>query len=262
MRITEHTSSILSLQAKRYPLWIEAIGISTVPAIFLAAGLTVILEVGKLTTLKCDRVEPIQINCELILSGLLGKEVNHVRWLQGAEVEERRGSDGNTYRVLLVTQEGKIPLTNLHTARSLDKYQNAAKINNFINSPAENFIVLREDHRWLGYLIGSMLMLLGGGAFPLLMSEKPLLTSCVFDRDLGRVCLTYKNTLLRSKVRQEKLDSIANIQVDETTDSDGYKAYDTKLILESGSLISLGWSYKPVEVSEVAKVIKQFLNMR
>ena len=258
MQITEQTARVLSLQIQRPPSWVEVIGALTVPAIFLGLGLVYILVTGKLTTLKCDRIEPTQVNCEITLSGLLGNQTTQIKQLQGAEVKERLDSDGDNHRVLLITQEGKIPITNLRTSRILREDSNIAKINTFIHNSAESSLKIQEDDRWIAYPVGIMLMLVGGGVLPLMIKLHKPLMSCVFDKDSGWVYLQYQNMFLQSESKQEKLDAIERVQIVETPGSDIDEIYDTQLILKSGATISLGLLSKP---KEIVTVINHFLDI-
>lgn len=89
--------------------------------------------------------------------------------LQNATVETSSDSDGDTYRVVLMTNEGVIPMTNSFESRYGSKQELAGKINNFLSNPNERFLLAEEKSWWVLYLIGGVFLLPGiGVAFNLI----------------------------------------------------------------------------------------------
>ncbi len=133
MKIVQQTSSELTLRLRPVGLWIFG-------GIFAAAGLAVIVFFGRATALTCKRVEPTQVSCELTESGLPGVQLREisVSGLYGAEVETHTNSDGNTYRVVLLTSEGKVPFTVIYSSGSEAKQITASHIATFVHTSEEN----------------------------------------------------------------------------------------------------------------------------
>ncbi|MBD1834885.1 hypothetical protein H6F61_19825 [Cyanobacteria bacterium FACHB-472] len=173
-----------------------------------------------------------------------------------------KDSDGdNTYRVVLLTNSGEIPLT-LGTSDAGEKQKNAARINAFIDNFEEISLHVQQDDRESVYFLGAISGLLGGGlAFGSLHRE--FIISCTFDKALGLVRLK-RQTLLRTKVTEWRLREINQIDVKEKMDSDGDKMYSVWLNLKSGEHISLslqGITDKQNN-QKIAECICQFLNSK
>jgi len=75
LQIVEQTPTMLKLQAKgnSIRLFMLLLGIP-----FFLAGLSIIIFFGKLTTLKCNRLEATQVACELTTSSLLGGHITPI----------------------------------------------------------------------------------------------------------------------------------------------------------------------------------------
>lgn len=88
--------------------------------IFVLAGLLGSVLFCKSTTLTCQRqlIEPTQGTCNSIETGLLDSTEKKIplNTLQGARVEQSRSDDDYTYRVILLTINGEIPLTSYSMA--------------------------------------------------------------------------------------------------------------------------------------------------
>lgn len=106
MHLVEQTPTRLKLQIKHKFLNFL---LTLFGSLFFVAGLAAILS-GELTILKCNRLEPSQVRCELISSKLLEKHITRIPTgqLQGAEVEKLESDDDYvSYRVVLLTKNGK-----------------------------------------------------------------------------------------------------------------------------------------------------------
>lgn len=133
--------------------------------VFVLAGSAVVLFFGEVATLTCDRIEMTQVACELTSKRLFKERVTSIPMghLQGAEVDVNRDSDGDTYRVVLVTQNGRIPFTNAYSSRAKGKREKVNQIDAFINHSEQKSLTIRQDDRWSAYLFGGLFALSGGG---------------------------------------------------------------------------------------------------
>lgn len=121
----------------------------------------------------CDRAaEPD--TCLLMQANLLQRESLRIplAQLQGATLQERhrRGKE-STHRVVLLTQERKIPLTHYLVSDLISPYQEkqaiVIRINEFVQSPQLPSLLVRLDDRWF-FQLGALVLLSGSVVFGLL----------------------------------------------------------------------------------------------
>lgn len=257
MQIVEHTSKILKLKAKRGAWSFSgriAVALFFGPTFFFA-GLALMIVFGKVATLNCDRLESTQITCELTRSGLLSRNVKSIGKLKGAELEVGGDTDSDpTYRVVLIADNGKIPLNDIYSS-SGSSGENVARINAFVNNIGETKLKIKQDYRWFAYPFGGIFMLAGTFAF-LCYTLPKVLVACTLNKHSGRASLKLENIFLQSEIIEDKLDNIKMAQIYETVRSEGLN-YDIHLILKSGESIYLGAF---LNRSELAKAINQFLD--
>jgi hypothetical protein len=131
--------------------------------VILVMGIGVMATFGKLTTLECKRIEPRLVACDLITSSMLGKHVTPISTgeLLGAEVEINSDSDGDSFRIVLGTQHGKIPFTDYYSSARKQKAQTADQINVFINTSTEASLKVYQDDRWFAYPFGIIFAVVG-----------------------------------------------------------------------------------------------------
>jgi hypothetical protein len=260
LQIVEQTPTILKLQAKgdSIRLFLLLLGIP-----FFLAGLPIIIFFGKLTTLKCARLEATQVACELTTSSLLGGHITPIPTgqLRGAEVEVNESSDGDTYRVALLTKNNSIPLSSVYSSGEEGKREKADQINAFIRNPGETSLIIQQDDRWFAYPFGGIFTLVGGGIILSSLMLK-LETSCIFDKGLGRMYLNRQNILKKEETREYMLHEIKEAIVVEGTDKEGDIVYNTKLILSSGEQITLPTSGVSSNHYEITQSINRFLGIK
>ncbi len=128
---------------------------------FIPAGLLLVILFGKVTILECNYSRQNQIVCQLESSGLLGKKLTKIKQIQGTEVEVNSDSDGDTYRVVIISKNGKIPLTDYYSSGRLGKYRQVEQINYFINNPETPNLKIKNDGRWFAYPSGGIFILIG-----------------------------------------------------------------------------------------------------
>ena len=254
MRVTKSTPTVLKLQEKiETKIILEAFALVLFFGLpFFLMGLMAVLSFGKLNTLNCNRIEPSQVTCELTSESLISKSISKIDRLQGTEIQEKRDSDGDTYRIIVLTSESR----RLSLPRSYNSNNTISKIDAFLNNREQLSLRIQRDNRSSQYILGSIFMLFGGG-FILLILQLKWPTSCLFSKTTSKLSVKYQNILFQSYTIEENLASIAEVEVDGDTDEDGIKSYTTNLVLRSGKSISLGSSK-----SNFASVkIKHFLGL-
>lgn len=260
MQFTEQTSTVLKLQAEDndYPSrWV----VMLMGIFFFLSGLGFMITLGRLVELKCKRVEPTQVACELISSNLLGKHTTPIPTgqLQGAEVDKTSDSEETFYRVELLTKNGRVPLTEMYFG-SGRQYEQADQINAFVSNPQQMSLKIQQRHSWLAYPFGGLFAFVGGCITFGCMIRK-FQTSCIFDKGSHRMYLKQHN-VFKSEVIEHMIHEIKEAQVVEGTDSDGDKTYSTSLVLHSGEPIPLQIDGSGAEHYKIAQSINHFLGVR
>ncbi|MBD0346025.1 MAG: hypothetical protein ICV63_14620 [Coleofasciculus sp. Co-bin14] len=161
MKITEKIQNRLRLQVDKLK---TARSTVLYGSACVVTGLAIIVLGGKRITLTCQRVEPTQGNCQLVSSSLLGSNEITIplNQLQGAEVEVDEDSDGNTYRVVLLTNDSDVPFTLLWTSNARENEKNVNLINAFVVNAGKTSLRVQQDDRLSAYCWGGLFILIGG----------------------------------------------------------------------------------------------------
>ena len=234
MKVIEETSDRLQLRANQLSAIILGVLFGTP---FFIAGLFVIAKIGKLATLTCDRTASTVLECQLSTTGLLDTQTTAIAQLLGAEVQTSESSDGDTYRLLLKTERGEVPLTEVYSSGRRGKSRKAALINAFVSNPSQTSLTIQQDDRWFAYPFGGIFVLAGGGIIIGSLSMD-LITIYDFDRRMGQLSLTQRG-LFRTKVTEQMLHEIQQVQLQTQVDSDGDTTYSASFKLRSGEEMPL-----------------------
>lgn len=228
---------------------------------FLGAGLFVMLEVGKVSILQCDRPLPEQISCVLTRQNLLRKNTINLSTgqLKQAELGISRGDDSDTYRVNLITDEGIIPLNNNYSSGLESKRNNVNKINQFIQDSSLSNLTVIQDDRWFGYLFGGVFALVGGGLMIFSLTFF-IQTDCVFDKRKKRIFLNKKN-LFKTKFKDYKISEIKAIEIVDSRDSDGDVTYYVDVIFINKYHLKLDITGGFAGCEEVVNRLNKFLDL-
>lgn len=140
--------------------------------IMLALALVLLLFHSEVE-LTCDRAAQPG-TCTLMQASILQRESLRIPLdkLQGATLQERhrRGKE-STHRVVLLTQDAKIPLTHYLVSDLISPYSEkqalVSRVNEFVQSSQIPSLQVRLDDRWF-FQIGGLVLLLGSGVFGLL----------------------------------------------------------------------------------------------
>lgn len=128
----------------------------------LAVGLFSIVTMGQLTSLKCDRSNSsrpsTQGTCQLTATQWLESKTTEIPLsdLQQATVATRSNKQRKrTYQVMLQTKYGgEIPFTTYSSAGLGDYPAIAKQINDFLKNSQQATLLIQQDDRWFGYLLG------------------------------------------------------------------------------------------------------------
>lgn len=228
--------------------------------VFTTVGLAVGLTLGGETTLECDRTLP-SAQCQITSSSWIETHTQTlpVNQMLGAEVESSHSSDGGyTYRVVMLTQEGRVPLTDVYSSGMTHYSDQAKQINQFLQNPDQPHLRLRQDNRWWGLLF---LVAFGGGGLAILFGFGKIVT-CEFDKTLGQLMLTRQGLLGGPRQQQYSLRQIVGARVERSHGSDG-DTFRSALVLQSGEGIPLTSYYSSGRAKEERTVacISTFLGL-
>lgn len=257
MKVRQTSSRHLTLRS--VPWTTGLVGI-----VFIALGLGVGALFGEKSLLECDRAGAGQ--CTLSRSNLINSQTRTfaIASLQGAEVNTSNSSDGDTYRVLLLTSEGAVPLTHVYDSNWSKSARQADEANRFIQTPTMPSLRLGRDRRWVGGLI--MFFFSGGGLYLLIKTK---VATCEFDKSTNRMALCLQG-LLGSESRQYALQQILGLRVElsqkaNPEDDDDEKGPSSRLtlVLKTGEVIPLSRIYTndTAEQEEVARQVHEFLRL-
>lgn len=130
----------------------------------MALGIAIGLQ-SQNSTLLCDRITATQIECRLIQSNVLGTLLDQensevdLGILKSAEVIVARNANGETSKLMLLTNQGKRELTDLNNVGYPEEVAN--RINDFILDRQEMTLEIQQDDRWFSSAFGGILVLIG-----------------------------------------------------------------------------------------------------
>ncbi|WP_373478460.1 hypothetical protein [Geminocystis sp.] len=257
MKIKKQTSQVLELGNNKFYLGRLSSFLFATP--FLCGGIAVILFIGKLNTLKCDRVETQQISCQLTRQGLKGKEIINISKLYSTELGVSDSDDGETYGIKLNTSEGIIHLAEGYSSGRKNKLQKVEQINNFIADKTQNSAQIKQDDRVFAYSFGGIFILFGVRLMigSLIFFRR---INFIFDKSKKKFFIRDDN-LFQSKIKEYNLGEIKSIAMVEEKDSDGDKVLKPKIILHKGLKISLDITGDISEQEMMIKSINNFLQL-
>jgi hypothetical protein len=114
-------------------------------AFFIAFGIGFLFIFGENTSLICTRTSA-SINCTIQRNwlGIINGQPQTLRQLQGATIDESC-DDNCTYRVVIQTAAGPVPLTSYYSSGFEDKNEISNKINTFVKSPGQANLLVETN---------------------------------------------------------------------------------------------------------------------
>lgn len=138
--------------------------------IFFLAGLVVMLFLGQKVTLTCVRSLPPPGFCTLRSANMVSarETIIPIPDLIGAALDVSHGEDGDTYRVLLQTTRGSLPMTGYYSSGLNAKQVTVDKINSFLMySTMQSLHIKTDDRIWIAIFSG---IFAGSGALLLTLA--------------------------------------------------------------------------------------------
>lgn len=133
--------------------------------VFAGMGTVAMIVFGQVSDLHCAYPEPSQLECikEIKWLGLVPLGEENIDDVQRAWVDESCDSDGCTYRVVLTTGQGDLPLTSYYSSGERSKAETAAEINAFVAQGEGETLEIRAGSGFLGGLFGGIFVVIGLG---------------------------------------------------------------------------------------------------
>ncbi|WP_017293964.1 hypothetical protein [Geminocystis herdmanii] len=257
MKIIQQNSNLLSLGYSS-KIYLGRLFLLLFGSPFFLVGIWVILSIGKVHILKCDRIEINQISCGLIQQGLISQKKTNIPRLYNAKLGIDSDGDSPTYRVELDTNMGMIPLSIMYSSGEKNKANKVSKINEFIQNINENSLTIKQDDRLFAYSFGGLFALAGSG---LMMGGLTHFrkTNIIFNKSMGKMLIEDKN-LFQNQVKEYRLGEIKKVTfVKEYHDS--HEVFRPKIMLNRGEEILLPLKGDSTEQEAIIQNINNFLGL-
>jgi hypothetical protein len=225
-------------------MWIFAL-------IFVLGGLLAFWLFGRSAEVACTRLELREVRCEITETSLgLTVRRTTVANPQQATIEVNEDSDGDTYRVSLVTARGVVPLTDVWSSNGAFS-QTEAQLNQFLQDPtAKTVSVSQAPSPWI-YLFP--VCFCGVGLFMILALS---FETYIFDRD--RALLLIKRESLRGTRTAEEPLAGLKFSVRDHSDSDS-TSYGVHAHTSSGRDITLAHYSHEHSAQQLKQRIEDFI---
>ena len=258
MKVSRQSTSLLTLRSRSWDSWL-------ISPLLIGVGLAVsTLLVGK-SVLECDRA--VSDQCTITHSNAFNQETRTfpIASLQEAKVETSRRSSGSrsnrTSQVVLLTSDGRVPLSRVYTSGWGKHTRQADQANQFIATPTIARLYLSQDTRWIGAIV---MLFFGGGGLVLLLNTK--VTTCTFDKSTNQCTLRLVG-LTGVNRYQCSLPQILGMRVDlsgQTKAGDDDKPNSRlTIVLKTGETIPLAKIYGGdlAKHESVARQVHEFLRL-
>jgi len=248
MKIIRHDQNHIAVHSN--PVWMWIMGL-----VFVAFAVVGVLFLGSQSTFTCVRSEGA---CNFEQKTLLNTKTRPIplEQLISAEIYTSTDSDGSdTYKVVLNTTNGTIPLTSYSSSGYKSHQRIADQINEFLANTGTSSLEVRQDSRMLLYILSAVF-----GGIGLLMV---LLTSRVaidLDRTKG-LAIIRRTSLITSSTDEILLGDLAGAEVESSRGRDG-TTYRVALVQRSGqrtpltSYYSSGFKGKQDLADEINRFLK------
>ena len=148
--------------------------------LFVLVGIGLLFIFGTKVTLDCDRSRPPAGICTLRTTGMFSRHQSDfaIAELQRAVVDVSYGEDGDTYRVVLVTDNGNVALTGYYSSGASAKEKAADQINAYLKYDGQQTVSVSLDDRIFSSIMAGLFS--GMGALMLFFA---VLKTIQFNRE-------------------------------------------------------------------------------
>jgi hypothetical protein len=244
MQIVSQTATKLVIQEKQ-PRISLIFGI-----IFLILSISVVLYCGQITKLECRRSNissTLTVNnqgkCELIHERFWGTHTQTfpLGALQGAKMQE--DGEGTTFQILLLTGSDQIAFTPYYSLGRENQEKIVEQINNFLQQPEREFLIVQHDDRQWSYILGLILLVIAINSSHILEGIFTSRESWVFDISEGTIFSHQSRWGRATKVSEYPLllQDIVKVAIEKQPNDDS--RYRIVLCLKSGVTLPINPNY-------------------
>lgn len=227
--------------------------------LWLGFGALIVDAAWNVTRLSCDRTRPAPGSCDLTFQGLFKTTAVQIplNRLKGAQLEQSSGENGPQYRVIVVTHQNETyPLSNVLTSDKAAVQAVVNQIQLFVQNPQEPSLLIEEDSRGIGAVVGGLCLLsaVAGGAF---LGRAVI---CKVDKMANQLTLTRFGLFWVWSFRYP-LEEITGVQVRQGSTSSSFSRYWLHLTTTTGKEINLtpGHRFDSQVAEQTAKEFNRFL---
>jgi hypothetical protein len=109
---------------------------------------------AKENTLACNGLQGEKKSCQAVHRQLLNSESGKIstKKLGGATTFRKRTNDNSSYKVVLLTNKGKVPLTpsTSYIGKNNQKII-TQRISSFVTNPANDSLKVQQEEKWWGF---------------------------------------------------------------------------------------------------------------
>ncbi|MEL6439999.1 MAG: hypothetical protein AAFQ80_12185 [Cyanobacteria bacterium J06621_8] len=264
MEIIAQTSRRLELGYRQDNSLLGVVALTLVGLGFLGFGVWGIFS-GRQKILKCARIEPELVECQIKSSGIIGSQTTKLSGVEKAEIITRKKTNVNnrlrkdTYGVVILGSGQKISISVVSTSNRNAKQADVRRINSFINNPRQFTLTMEEDGRWLGFIIGSILIAVGSVVI-YAMWQMTLIIGAVFDKTLGILRIQKRSLYGKTEKRSWNLQEVEEIFLERSKGKNS-NMYSVNLKLHSQlKCLTLLRTENSLAAETIANNVRKFLN--
>lgn len=252
MKIIRYDYQHIAIRSNPVGLWIMGL-------VFVGLAVIAVLFIGDQSTLTCARSAGGQGDCSLAKKTVLKTTTISIPLDQLLEARLATSSDseGDTYKVVLHTSNGDIPLTSYSSSAYKSHQRTADQINAFISDASQPSLSVKKDSRMLVYILGAVFA--GIGLLTLLLTGQ---ITVDLDRSKGLATLK-RRSLITSSNEEILLGDLVGADVETSHSHDG-NTFRVALLQRSGQRTPLTGYYSSgyKGKQKLAEEINNFLQGR
>jgi hypothetical protein len=252
MDILFHTDEMLELRSSHWRL-ILIIGLA-----FVIGGGIAFYIFGQKSLLECHRKTNTYPDCTLTqsMAGFTIKERSIEHLVSARVVESRDSDDDLTYRIMLKTESGNVPLTSYSSSGQENKTTIAAQINSYLDDVETVSLKIEQGGR--NFIIPLIVIFIG--LLEIVVGLIGRYNIWQIDK-VNRVITHNRIGLTGRKVTQYELADVTGAIVTSSRDSDGDRTYRVEFTTRRGERIPMSSWYSSgyKKKYQAVETIQEFL---
>ena len=150
-----------SRQGKQAKGWLPTLIFGSLGVLSIGVGMME-MGAGQMTELVCVRSGTKRLACSrTVTTGLTREATIEIKNIEKSQMQQVGRKFRNAYRVILVTTDGEVPLTEDFKSDKRESLEHIEQLNEFIQNDSEPKLQLQVDDRAQSNLFGLMFILTG-----------------------------------------------------------------------------------------------------